>query len=313
MKRGIYPVVHTPLNENESIDFNGLEASLAYYNHTNIPGITLLGSGGELPYFSDNEQLKLVASASKYLDADKAIISGVFAHSFSQAIEKIDSYTPYVDYVLLLLTDYYRIEFSDHLNALKSIAEQAKKSIIYYYFPQMTGRYYRPEQLVEILKIDNIIGIKDSSVHLPTAKEILAKSPETMYFSGLCLTLESTLNEGAAGAICPVAAVLPQRCQDFFDAITGRHVELKSIRAELIDILPIVNTLKLSANIQYRALKILSAFPFPLIRNVASSHAKVKYALQVLGVATSYQSRSPLPMLSEHEQKKIKVILQDII
>ncbi|WP_160053984.1 dihydrodipicolinate synthase family protein [Shewanella litoralis] len=61
--RGIYPVIHTPLQPDQSLDMVSFEACLSRYLKKNIAGVTLLGCGGELPYFSDNEQYQLVKAA----------------------------------------------------------------------------------------------------------------------------------------------------------------------------------------------------------------------------------------------------------
>lgn len=214
---------------------------------------------------------------------------------------------------MLLLSDYYQVEFSDYFNALKNIAEHSDKPILFYYFPQITGRFFSAEQLLKIVSINNIIGIKDSSLHPPTAKKILVNAPEIQYFSGLSLTLDSLVKHGAAGAICPLATILPQHAHNYLNAIKQKHNDIEELRSELITVLPIVNSLKLPANLQYRALKVLSACPVPLIKSVTSSHAKIKYALQVLGIEISHQPRSLLPDLNINDKVKIKKILQRFI
>ena len=88
MKHGIYPIVHTPLKKDESVDYNGLEACINYYNSNSNPGVTVLGSGGELPYFTDKEQLQILKFAREHLNSDKTIIAGLHVHSSKQAHQK---------------------------------------------------------------------------------------------------------------------------------------------------------------------------------------------------------------------------------
>ena len=312
MKKGIYPVVHTPLDENENLDLQGLKACLEYYNQSDIPGVTLLGSGGELPYLSDSEQYAVIESAYHYLNHNKVIIAGIHAHSSKQAIDKITSYTPYVDYVLLLLSDYYHSSFAEYLHALKQIAQHASKPILFYYFPQITGRFFSVKQLVAILDIDNIIGIKDSSLHIPTARSVLSRLPETLYFSGLSLALEPIIKMGAAGPICPIASVSPQQAQDYYNAIEYNFVGIKKCRDKLIDVLPIINSLQLAGNTQYWVLKLLTSFPVPLVKNVSSSHAKIKHALNVMGIPINTKVRTPLPSLTSEEAEQVTNIVNGL-
>jgi dihydrodipicolinate synthase/N-acetylneuraminate lyase len=73
---GIYPVIHTPLHLDQAVDIVNFEACLRHYLTTDITGVTILGSGGELPYFSDKEQLELLISAHLTIGAHKKIIVG---------------------------------------------------------------------------------------------------------------------------------------------------------------------------------------------------------------------------------------------
>lgn len=313
MKHGIYPVVHTPLNNDETIDFMGLKSCIDYYNQTNLPGVTILGSGGELPYFSDSEQYAIIESTFHHLDRSKSIIAGVYVYSSAQAIEKIISYSPYVDYILLLMADYYQSSFEEYLSSLKCIANQSPKPILFYYFPQITGRFFSCKQLIAILSIDNIIGIKDSSLNIPTAKSILTHVPNTLYFSGLSLLLEPLMKVGAAGSICPIASVLPQQAHEYFHAIKNDYKYSEKYKTQLKRILPVVNTLQLSEKMQYFALNLLSSSPVPLIKSVSSSHAQIKAALRLLGLPIQITVRAPLPSLPEAEARKIAIIINELM
>ena len=313
IKNGIYPVVHTPLLADESIDFDGFNASIEYYLNSNVAGVTILGSGGELPYFSDDEQYQIVKTSHEKIENKKLIIAGVHTHSSKLASEKITRYAPYVDCILLLLNDYYYTEFDDYFQAIVRVAQVSEKPILFYYFPQITGRYFSTPQLIQLLNIENIIGIKDSSLHLPTAQKILKQKLDALYFTGLSLLLEPLLKRGAAGAICPIATIIPNQTQAFYDAITGENQHDMKIYHQLLKrTLPIVNNLNMSARLQCSALSLLSRSPIPLLKKVNSSHANIKAALKKLGVPIEAKVRSPLPELSTSDSDKIINILKTL-
>jgi dihydrodipicolinate synthase/N-acetylneuraminate lyase len=313
LKRGIYPVIHTPLLDDESIDFDGLNTCIEHYLETQIAGLTILGSGGELPYFSDNEQYLMVRMVSEKLQNKKTLIAGINAYSSHHALQKIKAYTPYIDSVLLLLNEYYQSTFEDYYHAISTIAHSASVPILLYYFPQVTGRYFSSDQLIKLLSINNIIGIKDSSMHLPTAKKILKNMPQTLYFSGLSLLLEKLVNKGAAGAICPIASILPAQVNAYFNAVSSADTyNIEQYSQSLKSILPIVNTLHIPATIQILALNLLSNSPIPLLKNVASSHANTKEALQILGLPIKSTVRKPLPGLANGASEKIARILKQL-
>lgn len=313
IKNGIYPVIHTPLLEDESIDFKGFDKCLGYYLGTDIHGLTILGSGGELPYFSDQEQLKIVQYTYSKVQNKKPLIIGVNAYSSAQAIEKITAYKGYSSYILLLLTPYYKSSFENYLKAIENIAQHSTSPILFYYFPQITGHYFSNQQLIKLLCIKNIIGIKDSSLHLATARTVLNKLPDTRYFSGLTLVYEHIAAHGAAGAICPIATILPMQAAAFFEDLNLNNTkEINKRRTVLKSVLPIANNLNISVSVQNSLLNILIRSPKPLIKSVTSPHANIKEALSLLGLPIHATVRSPLAPINYESKEKIAKILASI-
>ena len=57
---GVYPVVPTPLKDDERLDLAGMEHLVEYYITEGCHGLLILGSGGESPYFSIDEKSTIV-------------------------------------------------------------------------------------------------------------------------------------------------------------------------------------------------------------------------------------------------------------
>lgn len=308
ISHGIYPVIHTPLHLDQAVDIVNFEACLRHYLTTDITGVTILGSGGELPYFSDKEQLDLLISAHHTIGTHKNIIVGLQAYSATQAIDKINLYQSYADAILLLVNRYYPVAFEDYYQSIRTIAAASDTPIIFYYFPQITKQFLTVSQLEVILLLPNIIGIKDSSLHLLTAKKLIQKCPSTLYFSGLSLMLEQLPN--AAGAICPLAAIYPQQSQHYWLAIKQNNdTQSRVYHQYLKAALPIINALNMPAKWQWNLLTLLSRCPIPLLKKVASSHAQIKAALHIIGMPISPTVRHPLRSISESEIEKIRVLI----
>lgn len=62
---GVYPVVPTPLKEDESLDLAGAEHLVEYYITEGCHGLLILGSGGESPYFSLDEKCSVVETVAQ--------------------------------------------------------------------------------------------------------------------------------------------------------------------------------------------------------------------------------------------------------
>ncbi len=57
---GIFPVVPTPLKEDETFDARAMSHLAEFYVSAGSHGLVVLGSGGELPYFSGNEKVAIL-------------------------------------------------------------------------------------------------------------------------------------------------------------------------------------------------------------------------------------------------------------
>jgi hypothetical protein len=68
---GIYPVVPTPLLDDESFDARTMGHLIDHYVETGCHGLVVLGSGGELPCFTAAEKITILETA---LDAARGRI-----------------------------------------------------------------------------------------------------------------------------------------------------------------------------------------------------------------------------------------------
>ena len=85
---GVYAVVPTPLYDDESVDYEGLEHLLNYYIDSGCHGAVVLGSGGEFPYFSFEERIQIVKTSVKAVQGKIALLAGA-GFSFSLAETKL--------------------------------------------------------------------------------------------------------------------------------------------------------------------------------------------------------------------------------
>ena len=312
--KGIFPVMPTPLLENQKVDFDALPACIDYYlrEHNQIQGLTIMGSGGELPYFTDEEQDAIAITTSRIVANRLALIMGVNAYGEHQAIVRCKKIGEHADYVMLLLTGYYQQPFELILASLRNIADASPVPVIYYHFPQVSGQFFSAEQLSAILKLENIVGIKDSALHRKTAHKVLQQVPETAYFSGLSLSLPDLLQHGGSGAICPISAIAPQIAGAFYQSLNNQNLQQadKSLRT-LKALLPIANNLNMSVKLQNIALNLLSKAPKPLLKKASSPHAVSKEALRLLGMPIRSTVRAPLRPLAQGDTDKISSVLEE--
>ena len=311
LPKGVYPVVPTPLLRNETLDLNGLRRCLDFYLSSSISGITVLGSGGELPYLTDSEQLAVVKHTHDVVvetgNSKIPVIVGVNAFGVKQAINKIEQYQGMADAIMLLFNGYYQQSFSELKQAVKAVVERSPMPVLYYHFPQVSGHFLSAKQIIEILNETGVVGIKDSALHLRSAKTVLKHCPQTAYFSGLSLLLPDLIGLGVSGAICPIGAIAPVLTAKLCKAYLIKEEQhlLAALREQLIRLLPIVSDPKNTSVKQYTLLRLAVGLPFTILKQATSPQAHTKEALRLLGIDIEPTVRQPLPSLSNSASKAI--------
>ncbi len=306
----LYPVMPTPLTYTQSPDLEGLDACVRFYREAGLGGLTVLGSGGELAYFSSDEHRQILQQVRDSAGNDLQIITGIHAFGSQQALKKIEALQGLADAVLMLLDTYYRVPFPDYARALGEIAARSPIPVLLYYFPQITGQYFSAAQLIELLQLPNIIGIKDSAMHLPTARQLLQQQPDTLYFTGLSLMLKHLHPIRPCGAICPISALAPRQAlgyQKALEAGDDSNAELRYLQLQRW--LPVIGNPKLSGRAQDRLLTTLSKCPIPLLRSVTVSQAACKEALRQRGLPVGVTVKAPLPPLDECARVAVEAAL----
>ena len=162
---GVYPVVPTPLKEDESLDLAGLEHLVEYYIIEGCHGLLILGSGGESPYFSLDEKCSVVQTVAQKVKNRIPVIVGCTFFSLAEILffmQKVDTLD--FDGYLVALPNYYPLCYDDVFAFYSRIVQHTKKLIMYYHFPQITGLFFNAKQMSRLYNIKGITGAKESSV-----------------------------------------------------------------------------------------------------------------------------------------------------
>ncbi len=314
--RGVYAVVPTPLHEDETVNYSGLEHLVNFYVESGCHGAVILGSGGELPYFSPDERIEIIKAAVGARQGKMRLLAGCGfcglseTECFLKEAGMLD-----VDGFLVILPTYYPIPFNDVQVFYRHISAISKKPIFYYHYPQMTELFHTPEQLPLILHLDGLVGIKESSLNLSEIRKHLASmaNEDFVIFSGNSFSLLRVLDMGGAGTICQIPAFAPRLVVDCYEAWkNGQRQKAEVLQAGILDLLPFLNSFGIPAGIQKLGFKMLSRLPFPLKNKTRSRHAVIKETLRQLGHPITAKVRSPLPQITERDQNSIRLMLPQI-
>jgi len=312
--RGVFPVVPTPLKEDESLDLAGMEHLIEYYISEGCHGLLILGSGGESPYFSIDEKYLIVKTVAEKAKGRIPIIVGCSFLSLAETLtffEKVDA-LPFDGY-LVALPAYYPLRFDDVLDFYTRIVRQTEKTVMYYHFPQITGLFFNPEQMSRLYHIDGITGAKESSVCVTEMKRDMkaVSGKDFSLFSGTAQLMLTNLEAGGAGVMCPIPSVAPRAIVECYNHwMSGDRTHARKIEDSIYSHIGLMNTFNIPAVVQAQAFKVISRLPFPTMIGRKARQAVFKETLRQLGHPITATVRSPLPQITDQERREISALIE---
>ena len=212
--QGVIAAVVTPLDKNGHPHLDNLQLLIKTLSAEGLDGILLLGTTGEGPSFSLEEQAEIITAG---LDAAEGLfvlscivnVSLVDATNAAQKAFKLG-----VDGVVALPPYYYKNLNTDGLVAYFShildVAIPDDKQLFLYHIPQLTGVPISLELLDELLGYapGRIGGVKDSQGDLAHTIEYCQRFPQLNFFVGTDRLLLAGIQNGAAGCITAGANIL---------------------------------------------------------------------------------------------------------
>ena len=283
---GSIPAVITPF-KNGNVDYKSLENIVNFLIDNGSNGLVPCGTTGESPTLSHLEHKKIIEETIKITDKRVPIIAGTGSNNTLEAIE----YTKHAEKAgasaALIVTPYYNKPTQSGLyEHYKSIANETLLPIIIYNIPGRSIVDMTIDTMIELSKIDNIIGVKDATNDL--FRPLLTKKrmkKNFCFLSGEDGTSLAFLAQGGDGCISVTANIAPRLCSDMHKA--WREGDIKEAQR---------------INMQ------LSELHHALF--LESSPGPVKYAANLLKLCEP-DTRLPLVEISENTKKAVELNLKE--
>ncbi len=284
---GVILPVTTPFNSAGDLDESAYISNLATWLRAPIRGFVVSGSTGEAPFLARAELLRLVELARAEVD-EGLVIAGTGAESTRQTIQLTKGAAARgADAVLVRPPSYYKGAMTgealrDHFLAL---ADAAPVPVILYHMPKYVPVELLPELVGELVKHDNVIGIKDSSGDLKNLGALTdACDARAGVLVGNGSYLYSALEIGATGGVVAVGLLVAELACECYEAFhAGRTFQAGKLQERI----------------------------GPLNKVVVGKHGVpgVKQALDLLGLKGG-PPRAPLRPVKEKARDEIRTALK---
>jgi 4-hydroxy-tetrahydrodipicolinate synthase len=276
----------TPFNSRGDIDYKQAKKLALALLKSGSDGLLVSGSTGESPTLSREEKLRLLAEVKSAVGDRGAVIGGTGNYNTRESIELTrEAEKVGVDAALLVVPYYNKPTQQGLKEHFQAIAKSTSLPCILYNVPSRTITSLSAETVIELSRIDNIVGLKEASGDLVHTAKILGGAKKGfLLYSGNDNDTFPILSIGGYGVISVASHLVGIQMSDMISkAVSGKTAKAVAIHHKL---LPLMNVLFIVSN------------PIP-----------IKYALNYVGFNVG-KPRLPLTPPDEKSARAIENVLK---
>ena len=228
--QGIFPPIATPFDHAGNIYAAKVQHNVEKWNHTGLAGYVVCGSTGESVMLTAEEKITLWEMVAQWAAPDKLLIAGTGMESVRETVCLTNRAAELGYKAAMVRTPHYYRNLINRGDAqalyFRSVADQAKISLIIYNWPQTTGIDIPADTVAALSGHPNIIAIKESSGNLEKVMQMVREvRPGFQVLVGSAPTLWPSLVVGAVGAILAFANAAPYATIAIWEAFRTREEE----------------------------------------------------------------------------------------
>ncbi len=212
MFSGSIVAIVTPMRADGAVDYSALDGLVDFHVANGTDGIVAVGTTGESPTLDVEEHMEVVRRVIARAAGRIPVIAGTGANSTREAIEWTELARQSGAAACLLVTPYYNKPTQEGLfQHYKAIAAAVRIPQILYNVPSRTGVDMKPDTVVRLADVPNIIGIKEASGSLERNLELQARLGDRfLLLSGDDDIACESILAGFRGVISVTANVAPR-------------------------------------------------------------------------------------------------------
>ena len=288
--RGIIPAIVTPFDADRQVDHGILETLTGRLVAGGVHAIMATGGTGEFPHLDPDERRAVIRTIVGAVDGAVPVIAGTAACDLGQTLRLAEQAAEAgADAVISVPPFYFPLPDTALLQFFTELSDGSALPLYIYNNPLYTGNPLKPELIVELLELPNVVGLKQSEGDLGQLVEVLhqarvVRGLEKGLFTGIDSQLTGALASGADGVFSTAAGIVPRQVVDLFEAAErGDYAEARRLQM---------------------LLQPLNRF----LEYDPGYVAPAKEALIMMGLEVG-EPRPPLPLLSEDQRADLRKAL----
>lgn len=292
---GAFTALITPMNPDESVDYEGFRKLVRFQLESGISGLVPLGTTGETPTLDEAEEDKLIDIVMAEAKGKVPVILGAGSNCTKDAVKYVKrAKQKGADYALVV-TPYYNKPTDEGIFRHFAACAEVGIPIIVYNIAGRTGKNISTQLLARIAELPNIAGVKEASGDLNQMMEVIAtikaKRPDFVVLSGDDALTVALVALGGDGVISVVSNIAPKEVSamtmaalggNFTKARAMHYTLMPAFKAAFIETNPVpikavMNMMKLPAG----------TLRLPLCPLMKENEPKVRAAFEAAGILGS--------------------------
>ncbi len=231
--KGIIPAMVTPFTSDGKINVSALRKLTNYLIEGGVHGLFPVGSQGEFYALTFDEKKKVIETVVEETRGRVPVYAGTGAITTREAIALTKMAEGAGVSAASVLTPFFIHPNENELFEFYSaIAKSTRLPLLLYNNPGRTGVSISANFAVRASKIDNIVGIKDSSGDLTLTAEYIRRTDSTFsVLAGRDTLIYGTLCYGGKGSIAATANVAPKILVEIYEAFKAGDMK-RSLEAQ---------------------------------------------------------------------------------
>jgi len=286
--KGIIPAMVTPFDKKGKVNKAKLRVLVNFLLKAGVHGLFPVGSQGEFYALDKEEKKEIIETVVDEVGGKVPVYAGTGAITTKEAITLTRIAEDIGADAVSVITPFFICPSQDELyEHYLNIAKSTNLPVLLYNNPGRSGVNLSAELVERLSKIDNIVGIKDSSGDMTLTSEYIRRCGDNFsVLSGRDTLIFGTLLYGGKGSIAATGNIAPRLIVEIYESyIRGDVEKARQAQAKLA--------------------------PLRLAFSLGSFPVVVKEALKLVGIDVG-PPREPIRPLSEEKRGKLKSILQQM-
>jgi len=210
---GVAPALVTPMNEDRSINWDGLKKLIQHVSNGGVDYLVVQGTTGESATTTADEKKQIVSTIQEANAKNLPIVYGLGGNNTDALLNQIKQ-TSFdgIDAILSVCPYYNKPSARGVIAHYEAIADACPVPVIMYNIPGRTGINMSAETVLKLSEHQNIIGIKEASCIIEQCMEIVYhKSDDFLLISGDDVQAVPIISIGGVGVMSVIANAFPQQ------------------------------------------------------------------------------------------------------